>query len=99
MKRSIFLLLLTALPFSFFLAHTPKVQATEDPCAPLVVMYCTTCHTTQRICKALGKKDADAWKKTLTTMAEYGDIDKPTQKQVFECLSKKKAGDPAVCKK
>jgi len=95
-KLSVFTLTVTAVFFSLL---SQPVSAAEDPCKPLLVMYCTACHTTQRICTALDKKDEKDWKKTIETMGEYGDIDKKTQEQVLQCVKTKKSGDPAVCTK
>jgi len=75
------------------------VQADDDPCQGLISVYCTRCHTTERICDELGT-DETAWKATVKEMAEYSsDLDQETQNQVVSCVSKMKKGDPAVCKK
>ena len=96
LKLSVFTLTVTSVFFSLL---SQPVSAAEDPCKPLLVMYCTACHTTQRICTALDKKDEKAWEKTIETMGEYGDIDKKTQEQVLQCVKTKKSGDPAICTK
>jgi len=99
MQRSHFFLSVFIFFCTFFILQTQHIAAAQDPCEPLIIMYCTSCHNTERICKALEKKDEQAWKKTLSTMAEYGDIDEPTQDQVFTCVNAKKTSDPAFCKK
>ena len=98
MQRFTFLLGLCALSLTSFILPAEKSFASEDSCKPLMVMYCTTCHNTERICNALGKKDEQAWTTTLKKMGEYGDIDKSTQNQVLQCLKDKKAGNGLVCK-
>lgn len=75
------------------------LQAGDDPCRNLTVMYCTRCHDTERICDSLGKKDEAAWQETIKVMAEYGDIDQATQDQLLICVSKMENGESAVCKK
>jgi len=75
------------------------LQADDDPCQILTVMYCTTCHKTDRICDSLGKKDEAAWKATIKVMGEYGDIDQATQDQMLSCVSKMEKGESTVCKK
>ncbi len=96
LKAAVLTLLVTTVSYSLL---SLPVSAAEDPCKPLLVMYCTACHTTERICTALDQKDEKAWKKTLETMGEYGDIDKKTQEQVLQCVQTKKSEDPAVCTK
>ncbi len=97
MFRSVLLLSALALPTALFTLNPVLAAQDEAPCTSLVVMYCNSCHSSKRICKGLKVKDASSWKKTITTMAEYGDIDQATQQQVLECLSNKKADDPAIC--
>lgn len=75
------------------------VQADDDPCQSLINVYCTRCHTTERICDSLGDTEA-VWKATISEMADIDDdIDQKTQSQVLSCVSKMKKDDPAVCKK
>ena len=74
-------------------------QADDDQCKTLHLMYCTSCHNSQRTCDGLGNKDDAAWKKTLAEMGEYGDIDQGTQDKIRSCLVKMEKGDPAVCPK
>lgn len=80
-------------------SHLP-VQAGNEPCKSLINVYCTRCHTTERICNALGNTDERAWKITIKEMGEYdGEIDQKTQSQVVSCVGKMKKGDRRVCKK
>ena len=75
------------------------VQADDGPCQGLITVYCTRCHTTERICDALGSDEA-TWKATIKEMGEYSDdLDQETQNQVVSCVSKMKKGNPTVCKK
>ena len=94
----IILLLLLLLSALGLLSNLP-VQADDGPCQGLISVYCTRCHTTERICDELGTDEA-AWKATIKEMGEYSDdLDQETQNQVVSCVSKMKKGDPAVCKK
>ncbi len=98
MQRFTFLFVLCVLSFTSSIFPIHNCAPSEDPCKPFIVMYCTTCHNTERICDALEKKDEQAWGTTLKMMGEYGDIDKSTQNKVLQCLKDKKSGDPLVCK-
>ena len=90
---------LLLLPFTLGLLSILPLQADDDPCQGLISVYCTRCHTTERICDELGTDEA-AWKATIKEMGEYSDdLDQETQNQVVSCVSKMKKGDPAVCKK
>lgn len=83
------------------LSTAPPLQAADadGPCQNLINVYCTRCHSTSRICDALGTDEA-AWKITLREMGENDeDIDQQVQSQVLDCVSGMKKGDPAVCKK
>lgn len=87
------------LPITLGLLSTLPLQADDDPCQSLIRVYCTRCHTTERICDSLGNTEA-AWKATIKEMGENaGDIDQETQNQVLNCVSTMKKGNPAVCKK
>ena len=87
------------LPAILGLLSILPLQADDDPCQSLISVYCTRCHTTERICDSLGNTEA-AWKATIKEMSEYaGDIDQETQNQVVSCVSTMKKSDPAVCKK
>ena len=58
------------------------VRADNGPCQGIISVYCTRCHTTERICDTLGSDEA-AWKALIREMAEYdGDLDQETQNQV-----------------
>lgn len=86
------------LPLTLGLLSILSVQADDDPCQSLISVYCTRCHTTERICDALGTDDA-TWKATIKEMGEYSsDLDQKTQNQVVSCVSKMKKGNPSVCK-
>jgi len=74
-------------------------EVNEGMCASYIKMYCSRCHSTKRICKALEKKDEEQWQQTITTMAGYGGLDQDTQDTTHACLSGMKVGDPIVCKK
>jgi len=87
------------LPVTVTLLGILPLQADDDPCRNLTDMYCTRCHNIERICDSLGKKDETAWRETMRTMGEYGDIDQATQDQVLTCVSKMEKGKSAVCKK
>ncbi len=87
------------LPVSAILLTVSPLGADEGPCQSLTMMYCTKCHKAERICESVGEKDEAAWKKTLATMGEYGDIDQGTLDQVLDCVNKKEKGESAVCKK
>ncbi len=87
------------LPSFFCLLSILPVRADNGPCQGIISVYCTRCHTTERICDTLGSDEA-AWKALIREMAEYdGDLDQETQDQVLNCVVGMKKGDPAVCNK
>jgi hypothetical protein len=73
-------------------------QPNGDP-GNIVLMACTACHDTQRICDALSKKDKDAWTQTVNRMVGKGAVlDKESVPQVIDFLTSLKAGSQPICK-
>ncbi len=89
--------------FVFLLLCSTLLSATEvnrEQCASIINMYCSRCHTTERICKGLGKNDSDAWKMVLKKMAENDeDIDVDVRTVVHACLTSLPSVTTIVCTK
>lgn len=70
----------------------------EAACTQAIQTNCTSCHGTKKICKELGKADAD-WGKIMTSMAKKGKLSQEVHDTVLNCLTK--SADPAklVCEK
>lgn len=89
-------------PF-FFILTTSFLQAEEinnTKCAKALKIYCTRCHTTERICVGLNNNSPQRWHEIITEMAEYdGDLDQQVQGTVKTCLQTMPSGDPIVCTK
>jgi hypothetical protein len=76
----------------------PQAQAESGP-SDLVTTACTACHTPERICDALGKKDKDAWNTTVSRMVDKGaNVPKENIPELVEYLANLKPGSPPVCK-
>lgn len=82
--------------FTGTIAYSQPVN--EESCSSFFVVYCTTCHNTQRICTALETQNEEAWKKTIHTMAEYRDLDKNEEEQALACMNLMKPSSKIVCK-
>ncbi len=82
--------------FLLFLAML-EIASAGDPCPSLTVTYCTTCHDTVRICKAVQEKDEQEWKGIMKVMGEYGELDQETLDQMLACVKKMKDGSSEVC--
>jgi len=74
-------------------------EVNEGMCKSYLSMYCTRCHTTERICTGLEKNDSEKWLTVIKEMAEYDDLDQDVQDTAHACLTGMKSGDPVVCKK
>ena len=89
------------LPMILFCFAVPAVAAqglSRENCASAITMYCTMCHTTERICKGLNSFDAPGWTRVLQRMGEQSaDIDQGVQEMVHACLHMMKPGDSMVC--
>ena len=90
-----------ALGILFFFSWAPAEakEVNEEICTSYLNMYCTRCHKSQRICEGLEKNDSEQWRKVITEMADYDDLDQDIQDTTHACLTGMKAGDPIVCKK
>jgi len=65
----------------------------------LVMYSCTVCHSLERVCASIGKKDTDAWNTTVTTMVGRGArIDQADIPKVVDYLAGLKPGAKPVCK-
>lgn len=78
-------------------AQRREQKVNEEVCASYINMFCIRCHASGRLCKALGIKDEEQWRKTVRKMAEYDRLDQDIQGVVWSCLAGRKAGDPLVC--
>jgi hypothetical protein len=70
----------------------------DESCSSFIVFYCTTCHTTKRICTSLDTRDEKAWEKIIHTMAEYADLSKADVKYTLSCMRFMEPGSKIVCK-
>jgi hypothetical protein len=70
----------------------------DASCSSFIVFYCTTCHTTQRICTSLTTKDEEAWKKIIHTMAEYDNLSKADEEYTLSCFRIMEPDSKIVCK-
>ncbi|MBW1791813.1 MAG: hypothetical protein JRJ14_06040 [Deltaproteobacteria bacterium] len=70
----------------------------DESCSSFIVFYCTTCHTTQRICTSLDTRDEEAWKKIIRTMAEYADLSKADEEYTLSCMRFMESGSKIICK-
>lgn len=96
MKNS---LLAAGLVLLFLSGPAAAKEVNEGMCASYIKTYCTRCHGTKRLCRALDGHDGKQWKQTITTMAEYGGLDQDVQDTTQACLTGMKAEDLVVCKK
>lgn len=64
----------------------------------LIFSKCTACHSMKRTCRALGKKDLAAWKKTNQRMVDMGMTITPEELDlVNNYLANAKPGESPVC--
>jgi hypothetical protein len=95
MKRILFSLSIVLLLCSTAAAK----EVNEGMCKSYLEMYCSRCHSTERMCKYLEKNDSEKWRAVIKKMAEYAEMDQDIQDTTHACLSGMKAGDALVCKK
>ena len=75
-----------------------RVQQLDDPSA-VVMERCTVCHTTERICNNLGKKDTEEWTRTIETMVSRGaDVASEDIRALAEYLANLESGSQPVCR-
>lgn len=76
----------------------PQAQQRGDPSA-VVMAECTVCHTTERICDSLGKKDREEWTRTISEMVSRGaNVDENEIPLIAEYLSNLEPGSEPVCR-
>ena len=86
-----------ALAVALLVALAASSALTQDG-GDTVLVVCTKCHDTKRICKNLGKKDAAWWSGTVGHMIGKGAALDPQGKEaVVAYLGSRKAGDRPVC--
>lgn len=65
----------------------------------LVFSKCTACHSLKRVCRGLGKKDLNSWKKTNQRMADMGmTVSADELDLISNYLATAKPGESSVCK-
>ncbi len=75
-----------------------QVQQLDDPSA-IVMERCTVCHTTERICNNLSKKDTEEWTRTIETMVSRGaDVASEDIRALAEYLANLEPGSQPVCR-
>ena len=93
--KTAFLLIVILL---FFFGQACAKEVNRNMCTAYINMYCTRCHTSERICAGLKKNDDGGWKKIIAVMAgNDDDIDQDVQDTVHACLTSMPSGDPIVC--
>ncbi|WP_320169465.1 hypothetical protein [Maridesulfovibrio sp.] len=69
-----------------------------DDGAGLVMSKCGACHSLKRVCRSLGRKDLDAWKKTNKRMADMGmTVSDAELDLISSYLAGAKPGEGPVC--
>ncbi len=73
-------------------------QPSSDPAAT-VMSKCTVCHSAERICADLGRKDREEWKRTVARMVERGaDVAEQDIPSIVDYLADLKPGSQQVCR-
>ena len=91
-------LILTALACTLLLVRTEISFASEN-CAELLTNKCISCHSMDRVCQKLGKKNEKRWKRTVKRMVKRGTkLTKTELKDVVICLAEQSPGTLQVCK-
>ena len=80
------------------LRQTYSQPVNEEACRSFFVVYCTTCHNTDRICKSLATQDEVAWQNMIHSVAEYSNLDETGEKQALGCMHFMQPGSKIVCR-
>lgn len=87
--------------FVFFLfsivliSSAANVSASDD----LVSSKCSTCHSLDKVCKDIGKKDLKGWTRTVKHMQAMGaEINDAQVKEISKTLAESEAGSNSICK-
>ncbi len=83
------------------LITTPYSYAGADQKNPgdIVMKACSACHDTGKVCNGLGKKNSEAWLKTIDRMVKKGAaVDKTDIPLVVDYLAGLAPGSKPVCK-
>ena len=70
----------------------------DEACQSFFMVYCTTCHNTQRICKSLESQNEEAWKEMIQRMAKYGNMDENDEAYALKCMRYLEPGSDIICK-
>ena len=105
MRRSLFAAILGTAVSLCLVAFIPEACSTvpdqvknPDP-GDVVMNSCTACHSLERVCASIGKKDRDAWNTTVTAMVGRGArIQQTDLPKVVDYLAGLKPGSKPVCK-
>lgn len=95
MKNSLLIVGITLLLFGTAVAK----EVNEGMCKSYLTMYCSRCHTAERLCTSLEKNDDEKWLTVIKEMAEYDDLDQDVQDTAYACLTGLKSIESLVCKK
>lgn len=98
--KNIPVLIVSFFLFIFYAAEKGHSQppVDDESCSSFILFYCTTCHTTQRICNSLATQDEGAWKKIIHTMAEYADLSEDDEEYTLSCMRFMEPGSKIVCR-
>jgi len=70
-----------------------------DDKSGLVTGKCDTCHSIDKICKNIGKKDSSAWEKTIDRMIKKGaKVSGDEKKEILAYLPGLEPGTNPICK-
>jgi len=99
MKRTGYLVTLALFVCAALFAVRGGVVADAADPATLAESKCAACHNLEKVCKALGVKDAAAWKETADRMASKGGAVKAEDAALIApYLAQLKAGAKPICK-
>lgn len=79
---------------------TLPVNGAADEGSPeqTVTVKCAYCHSTSRVCRAIGVKDGSAWKSTVDRMVDKGLVLSDTERQeVVNYLAGDEASKAGFC--
>lgn len=105
MKKYLGMLMVPVFALCFSLFASGFSTCSEEPSQPkgdptgTVMSACSACHSTQKVCDALGKKDKAAWTQTVDRMVGKGAaINKDSIPAVVELLAGLAPGTKPICR-
>ncbi len=71
-------------------------EVNDAACQQTIQDSCTKCHSTEKICRDLGKADV-SWPKIVKNMGKKGNLSQEVQDTVLNCLTKSTDPTQLVC--